>query len=119
MSTFRAGWVLVGVAACGAFPRPQQQELGDNSDGSVVVDDSGPGFQDAPVGFDADPPDAFVPLDGPVIDGAPQGTPPTTGTVTVSGTTDSGKTLTLATSGWSLGSPAGTYHYKWERCSSS
>jgi len=39
--------------------------------------------------------------------------------VSVSGTTDAGKTLTVAPSGWSLGSPAGTYHYKWQRCSSS
>src|SRR5438046_5015183 len=69
-------WVLVAVAACGAFPRPQQ-EFG--IAGDAGVDDDAVGFEDAAVGFDADPPDAFVPLDGAVIDGAPQGTPPSTG----------------------------------------
>jgi hypothetical protein len=103
---------LVVFAACGGFPQPQQA-LG------VADDDGGVGDQDGGVGFDGDPLDAFTPLDGPVIDGGPQGTPPTTGTVTVSGTTDAGKTLTVTPSGWSLGSPAGTYHYKWQRCSTS
>lgn len=113
----RAGWLCtlaVALAACGSFPRPQQ-ELGVAGDGGLDQDATA----DAGVGFDADPPDAFVPLDGPVIDGAPQGTPPTAGTVTVSGTTDDGQTLTVSTTGWSLGMPAGTYHYKWQRCSTS
>ena len=109
-------WGLVALAACGGFPEPHP-EFGIVGDGGV--DDDAVVFEDGPVGFDADPPDAFVPLDGPVVDGGPQGTPPTAGTVSVSGTTDAGKTLTLATSGWSLGSPAGAYHYKWQRCATS
>jgi hypothetical protein len=103
-------WAVVALAgACGSFPNPKAK-VDPNADAGV---------DDAFVGFDADLPDAFAYLDGPVVDGAPQGTPPTAGTVTVSGTTDVGKTLTIADAGWDLGSPAGTYHYKWERCSTS
>jgi hypothetical protein len=116
MSRVRWAWALVALAACGSFPQPHQ-EFGVAGDGGA--DDDALDYQDAGVGFDADPPDAFVPLDGPVIDGAPQGTPPSTGTVSISGTTDAGDTMTVTPSGWSLGSPAGTYHYKWQRCSTS
>lgn len=115
-------WVwLVALGACGSFaqpPTPQFGTVGDDG-GTGLIDSDGGGVMDPPdafVGFDAEPVDAFVPLDGPVIDGAPQGTPPTAGTVTVSGTTDSGKTLTISDSGWSLGMPTGALHYKWQRC---
>jgi hypothetical protein len=105
-------WVwlaVVALTACGGFPQPPPPQLG-------AVDGGPQDFQDAGVGFDADPPDAFAYLDGPVNDGATQGMPPTTGAVAVSGTTDSGQKLTVTPSGWTLGSPAGAYHYKWQRC---
>ena len=112
MGTMR--WLgLVLVMGCGAFPQPP----------SGTMSDAGPDDPDADVVVDAEEvmagQDAFVYLDGAVIDGAPQGTAPTAGTVSLSGTADDGKTLTASASGFELGDPAGTLHYVWQRCSTS
>jgi len=41
---------------------------------------------------------------------------PTPGTVAITGTAQSGQTLTATASGFGLGTPAGQYVYKWYRC---
>ncbi len=43
-------------------------------------------------------------------------TMPVAGTVSVSGTWSAGQTLTAVPSGFKMGTPAGTYHYLWQRC---
>ncbi|HUS33602.1 MAG TPA: hypothetical protein VMZ53_34100 [Kofleriaceae bacterium] len=113
MVGFRWCWVALVVAACGGFPAPTN-----NSD---PLDDAGAGAD----GDDVDAPelmagqDAFVYLDGAVIDGAPQGTAPTAGTASLSGTADDTKVLTATANGFNLGMPAGTLHYVWQRCTTS
>ncbi len=47
------------------------------------------------------------------------GTLPTAGTVSISGTTAVGQTLTAVPSGFTMGTPAGSYHYVWQRCADS
>lgn len=82
------------IAACGGYPKP-----GGGVDADVTVDGS-----------------------GTIVDAGPdamQGILPTAGTTAVTGTTDVGSTLTATPSGFTLGNPAGTYHYAWERCTTS
>jgi hypothetical protein len=45
--------------------------------------------------------------------------PPTKGTASISGAAQVGATLTANPSGFALGTPAGTYHYQWQRCAGS
>jgi hypothetical protein len=44
---------------------------------------------------------------------------PTAGTATVTGSAQTGATLTANKTGFGLGAPAGAYRYQWQRCSSS
>ena len=90
------GWlVVVTLVACSGYPKP-----GRAIDADVTLTDSPGSTIDAP-------PDAW------------QGTLPTAGTTAVTGTTDVGQTLTATPSGFTLGNPPGTYHYTWERCTTS
>ena len=85
--------LVVALAACSGYPKPGRSVDADvTTDGSSLVD----------AGVDAN-----------------QGTLPTAGTTAVTGTTDVGSTLTATPSGFTLGNPAGTYHYAWERCTTS
>ncbi len=96
--TARRGWLgALLVVACSGYPRPNR-----SYDATTEPPDS--------------PIDAIV--DAP-IDSGPQGVTPTAGTASVSGTTNVGSTLTASPSGFQLGMPAGTYHYQWQRCTTS
>ena len=48
-----------------------------------------------------------------------EGTVPVAGAVSVSGTWAVGSTLTASPTGFALGTPAGSYHYAWQRCTDS
>jgi hypothetical protein len=115
MVGIRWSLLVVFVAACGAFPEPSSSFMGDSDAG---VDDV-----DAADDVDADEvmagQDAFEYLDGAVTTTGPQGTAPTAGTVSFTGTMDDTKTLTATASGFTLGDPAGSIHYKWQRCTTS
>jgi hypothetical protein len=104
---------LLGVAACGGFPAPTNNS-DPIDDGGIEVDGDLVDAEEVMAGQDA-----FEYLDGAVIDGAPQGTAPTAGTASVSGTADDTKVLTATASGFTLGDPPGAIHYKWQRCTTS
>jgi hypothetical protein len=102
--------LVLFVGACGSFANPASSfHTDDDADVTTDADDI-----DAPELMSGA--DAFVYLDGAVTDGGPQGTAPTAGTATLSGTADDTKVLTAAASGFTLGNPAGAYHYVWQRC---